>query len=1190
MNLRKILLPLFVCTLVLAGTANAGNLFVLPSGTGNPVVVTFSDGLQPTGSFTAPAGTFQALSTNDGSKAILLARSAQTIANQPQTAAVSFINIQNGQISGTLRSINLNSQGVQAAALTPDGTKLLVTTATAPGSMYVIDVASETVIGGLPVTIQNQPHDVAASNDSRYAFVLSQGFSGGLLTVVDLTNNQVISTSNLPGNVSNISVAPFGSVYVTTLYQMLEFDSQPPFAKLATSGVTSQPGKFQFSPDGRYAITTNELLNGSSILTMDFQTRGPQTPAGAQISAAAVTQGFTQIVKLDSLNVISSTQAIGYSTATQKMYLIGYPTLTVTDLAIAGVGVPAGVAGYDLTDEFPTPHLLYYAAGSQIIRYDMTLNQVNGTAPTNIIGPLNLVAAPSQGDPNQAYPYNDKQTVGPGVAIRPYGIRITDIGGRPVFNATVSFTAVSSGVTVLTPAATTNRDGYASVQVTSPTTNGDFIVRAQAGAVTYDFTSTVTGGTGGGGGGGGGDKVARIVMVSGNGQLRGLFDTITANPLVVQVLDADDNPIAGKEITWTQSGGANFIPGGDPVKTTTGPDGLTSVNFILGGYVPIGSAYNTYLMTANTTDLGSVTFTATGYPPPTGPFIPMPTLQLIKPGQGDRTLTVKLGAKTEDAIESIALTVGGNGSTAGQGVPGIGLTVHSANIDPTAGPVAKCDGTTALSDEHGISRCDLLTSGRTGQTRLFVDIGGGAANFFVDLTVTPGDPVAPVIVQGDNQSGKPGATLPVALKAKVVDSFGNPLPATPVTWSLSTAGSMTLINVVNVADANGYVSTGVILGPTAGKYQVKVAAGGNSTSFQVTVESLATGLVKVSGDNQPVVPILQPFPQPLVVKVTAAGGVGVAGATVNWTVNGSATLSATSSTTGTDGTAKVNVTAGAAPGTITVTAAVTGLTSVSFTLQSRLPGPSLTTASFVNYATGANVLAPGNLVLIVGAGLAPNITGQIWADPLDLVLPLELRGVSVRLTAGGVTADAPIYRIANENGVESVLIQVPFELFAATADVTVNVSGGSTKVTGVPMTQISPGILEDIIEGRRAAIVLRPNGSRVSPSNPALQGETVRLFSIGLGQTSPTLLTNRVGIPNQSVLATIAVGINNAGVEVVAVNAAQNLVGIYEVDFVVPIDAATGPNQPLGFIAQAAGGQPVYGNGSVISIGPAPAQ
>jgi len=731
--------------------------------------------------------------------------------------------------------------------------------------------------------------------------------------------------------------------------------------------------------------------------------------------------------------------------------------------------------------------------------------------------------------------------------------------------------------------ATTNRDGWAFVDVIAPATAGAFTVRATLGNLApVEFNSAVAGqsggGSGGGDGGGGAPAQPKLVKVSGDGQLTAFGGT--SFPLVVRAVDAEGKPIAGKQVLFqTTTANLQFITSN---QTTTDADGLAQVSFFYLGAIPLGESFVLATVEA-VSDIGSVTFFITQYP---SDQFGVPTVQLVKPEPSNKQVTVKLGKPTAEAIQFKIVSGGGPGRPLGVPIPKVGLKVTSENQNPAAGPVASCQEGIALSDNNGVVNCTLLATGKTGVTFLTADVGGTWTYPGITLIVEPGDPVPPVIVSGNNQSGKTGTTLPQRLVARIVDAGGNPLPGQQVVWSVSNPAALTLIDTISAANSNGEVSTRVQLGNVAGTFQVTVKAGDLEASFTVTVESTATTLRKISGDGQPVVPVNAPFPQPLVVQVVDAQNAPVAGVTVNWSIAGPATLSATATPTGADGRAQVTVTAGATAGSIIVSASVAGLTPVTFSLQSRVPGPAVTAESFRNYATGQAGVAPGNLVLLTGAGIAKNVTDLAVANIFFGRLPQDFRGLVVEFRSQGNSYYAPIYWIAREGQTETALIQVPYEISGPTVDVIVRVDGVSTTVNSVPVSPVSPGIIEDVIDGRRAAIVVRSDGLVATKAVPARRGETVRLYAIGLGQTQPKAETNRLGQVDQLVTGTVAVGIDNAGVEVIRAKMAENLIGIYEVIFKIPDDAQLG-DRPLGLIVTAPDGTPFYAQGSIIPVGPA---
>ena len=326
----------------------------------------------------------------------------------------------------------------------------------------------------------------------------------------------------------------------------------------------------------------------------------------------------------------------------------------------------------------------------------------------------------------------------------------------------------------------------------------------------------------------------------------------------------------------------------------------------------------------------------------------------------------------------------------------------------------------------------------------------------------------------------------------------------------------------------------------------------------------------------------QAFAAPVVVELKDEDNAGVANQTVGFAVtSGSATVSANTAVTDGSGRASVNVTAGAGAGPVVITASYPGVPSVQFTLNVRLPGPTLTPTSFTNGASGAAGVVPGSVVKIVGPGLAPNIQNCVVPSAQVGALPLELAGVTVEF---GTNLWAPIYYVCNSGGVESVAVQAPFELAPGVRNVTVRVHGGETVIQGVNVLPVQPGIFENVAtDGKRHAVVMRPDGSFVSPSNPARHGEILAMFVTGMGTITPPSATNAAGLPGQAVTRDIQVGINYAGVRTIGGEYAVNMIGVYVVLFEVPADAPSGAEIALG-LSVTEGGDRVFANGSTLAI------
>jgi uncharacterized protein (TIGR03437 family) len=454
------------------------------------------------------------------------------------------------------------------------------------------------------------------------------------------------------------------------------------------------------------------------------------------------------------------------------------------------------------------------------------------------------------------------------------------------------------------------------------------------------------------------------------------------------------------------------------------------------------------------------------------------------------------------------------------------------------------------------------------------------------LQITAGPPGAITILSGNNQTGKPGQQLPLALLAQVTDQFGNVVPpGTPVTWSVLSSGvPATLQATSSATDPNGEASTQVILGNTAGVAVIQVSAGNVSQSFSATVLNPAAGIQLVSGNTQTTF-INTNFSAPLVVEVVDAQNNAVSGAPVIFAItSGSASISTASTTTNSSGQASTTVTAGGSPGSVVITATASTF-SVTFTLTAILHGP--TNVIFVNGASFhiqsdcaiPGCVSPGEVVTIEGSGFATGVQGVMSGTSIAGPLPTTLAGASI--TFNGVAA--PIFYIANVNGMESMSLQVPFETPLGSTAVVLNGAGGGSANLNVTVNPFAPGIFTTAYGNQVIAVAVRSDGSYVSPANPAHAGETIYLFVTGLGVTSPAASTGAQGT-GQLVTATIVTGLNNRGVPHGKVDYAPGLVGVYIIAIDLPATAATGPLESLGLILVDSSGNKYYGNHAYIPI------
>ncbi len=687
-----------------------------------------------------------------------------------------------------------------------------------------------------------------------------------------------------------------------------------------------------------------------------------------------------------------------------------------------------------------------------------------------------------------------------------------------------------------------------------------------------------------------------VSVYQGNGQLVGPVRQ-AGELLAVIVKDSAGNPVPSVGVYWNvTSGGGTVSVAADPVTglTVTNPAGIAYATFY-GGADPttFGLAWSQSTVTAQTY-LGynyvQTTFTEVTYGITS---LGLPTVAVqVNPVPGVITFSGPAG----QPVGNIAVSVTPVGYYTGyNGVPGVGVHLIPGST-VTGAPQAACAGGTVLTTVDGNANCAVTLSGR-GQGQFTLRVGGAYDWSPYNFNVTAGPLAVIRIISGNNQTANVGQAFPGPLVARGEDvSGGLPIPEKltfePVvagTVSLSAGGGSYFTPSTSVTvdpDVNGRGSV-YAMPSVAGAIQVRVrnASGTIQALFNLTGNVIVSTFQKLSGDAQSAV-VNTDF-QPLVVQANDNSGNPVSGMQVQWSASGGVTLPSATSTTNSQGQASVVPHAGSATGQATVTATA-GTFSLTFNLVVRLAGPSCTPSSFQNanyFDAGipTSTISPGSIATIQCAGLAPGIQGAVIPNLMVGKLPTTVAGVTVMF--GGVAA--PIFGVANIGGVERVTVQVPFETGLGNASVTVKVGDASASLS-VPIVAASPGIFEAAMsDGRRRAVAVHEDGTFVSLESPARRGEKIRFFAQGLGPTTPTTIgTNQVGPESGdlSVLAPIVVGVNNAGVRVISATYSSDLIGVYVVEFEMPVDTLPGSNAPFAIGIPISDVTMLFGNPSMIPV------
>lgn len=207
----------------------------------------------------------------------------------------------------------------------------------------------------------------------------------------------------------------------------------------------------------------------------------------------------------------------------------------------------------------------------------------------------------------------------------------------------------------------------------------------------------------------------------------------------------------------------------------------------------------------------------------------------------------------------------------------------------------------------------------------------------------------------------------------------------------------------------------------------------------------------------------------------------------------------------------------------------------------------------VNAASYEEGISPGGLATIFGENLT-TVNGVVLANSNPL--PDRLAGVEVDISG----IPAPIYGIAYANGQDQISIQVPYEAPTGPNAAEIQVYDFDTLVADFFTDSFTedPGLFT---YDNGLAIAQASDYSLIGSDNPAIPGEPLVLYVTGLGPLDLDL-TDGYGSPTQEPLARTVdpfqVVVDNEDCSVFFSGLAPGFVGLYQINFYVPDDAASG--------------------------------
>ncbi len=249
---------------------------------------------------------------------------------------------------------------------------------------------------------------------------------------------------------------------------------------------------------------------------------------------------------------------------------------------------------------------------------------------------------------------------------------------------------------------------------------------------------------------------------------------------------------------------------------------------------------------------------------------------------------------------------------------------------------------------------------------------------------------------------------------------------------------------------------------------------------------------------------------------------------------------------------------------------------MNITLRAIVPSLQTTTIQLIGdvYQNSAPILAKNgtlnNLNPQIGGALAPGLVVQVYGSGLAastgvtsvIPLPTTLNGTS--LLAGGLAVPL-YYTTPGQLGG-----QIPFELAANRQyAIVASVNGAVTLPDTIDVNPVSPGVAA-FPDGSLAAE--HADFSLVDAQNPAHAGEVLTMYLVGLGATSPSVIsgfTPPSAAPFAQPIVAPSVTVDGQTAQIGFAGMTPFSVGLYQINFQGPSGARTGT--PLNVVVSQGG-------------------
>ena len=533
-------------------------------------------------------------------------------------------------------------------------------------------------------------------------------------------------------------------------------------------------------------LTTAYVANQHYTLTATVD-------VGATLSLGVLASGNAGIALTRSNTDLASTSSASPSTVSVALLNGTRYQLTLTYDTGATVSGNVGVKLFAKPQNLLTASLL-----SSVTFSNVTLNA----------SPLNASAAsvaPADGTPQGA-------AVNTSFAA-PFSVTVLNADGGPVSGATVTFSAPSTGPSVVLSATTvtTDANGHAQVTGVANGTVGTYVVTATVAGVATpaEFDLTNIAGT-----------AANVGDATGTPQTANV-NTDFAQPLGLTVTDAGGNPVQGITVIFSSPSSGPSANFANSATATTDASGHASVN------ASANTIAGSYTVTASVPGAGTAaSFALTNKAGPaanSSPFGGTPQSAMVS-----TPFNTPLCTQITDAF--------------GNPVQGVSVTF----APPTTGASATFPASsTIITDSNGVACVDVDANATAGDYQVTATVDGVSTPTVFSLTNTEDTVPTTTPTSGPGQDANPMAMFNCMLQLKVTDQMGNPISGYSIDFSAPTSGPSAILSngadsgstVTVPTDANGLAGVMATANDTPGTYDISATHTGDTSvlaTYQLT--------------------------------------------------------------------------------------------------------------------------------------------------------------------------------------------------------------------------------------------------------------------------------------------------------------------------------------------------------------------